>query len=117
MRIKINDKAAFNYVRRCYQHAHPSCGMQLHSPKWEAMLEKVQGQWLTVETDYLFNDQFNTVPIPGVSTLGMRIMQSDVVAIEDDIRGSMLECAWCGFHQEKVDGGMCLHCGKTEYIN
>lgn len=115
MKIKINDNAASNYVRRCYRHASPSCGM-LHRPEWETMLSKVQGKWLEVETDYLFDDQFNTVPIPGVSELGMRIMIEDVTAIVDDVRPVMLKCKWCGHHQPSIDGGLCWHCGKSEYI-
>ena len=84
MRIKLDDNAASNYVTRCYRNASPSCGM-LHNPEFSAMLEKVQGKWLEVETDYLFEDQFNTAPIPGVSELGLRVMAEDVAEIENDV--------------------------------
>lgn len=85
MRIKLFSNAARNYVHRCYRHAHPSCGM-LHNPEWENMLKAVEGKWLDVETDWLFKNQFNTAPIPGVSELGMRVMAEDVEEIEGDVR-------------------------------
>lgn len=85
MRIRLHANAAAAYVRRCYKRAHPQCGM-LHRPEWKDMLEKVEGQWLEVETDYLFDAQFNTAPIPGVSEHGMRLMAEDVAEIEDDVR-------------------------------
>ena len=85
MKIKINENAAANYLARCYRGANPRCGM-LHRPEWMQMLEKVQGQWLEVETQWLFDTQFNTAPIPGVSENGMRIMIEDVSEIVDDVR-------------------------------
>ena len=116
MRILLNDKAASHYVQRCYRHAHPACG-QLHNPKFAAMLEAVQGKWLEVETDYLFKDQFNTVPIPGVSELGLRVMATEVVAIEDDERLGAVKCGWCGAHQPEADGPHCTTCDKgSEFL-
>lgn len=85
MQIKLFKEAAANYVRRCYRHAHPSCGM-LHRPEWADMLRKVEGKWLEVETEYLFADQFNTAPIQGVSESGMRIMGEDVEEVRGDVR-------------------------------
>lgn len=85
MKVKLYDQAARNYIQRCYRHASPACG-RLHRPEFAAMLEKVQGKWIEVETDWLFADQFNTVPIEGVSETGMRLMSGDVEEIQDDIR-------------------------------
>lgn len=85
MKIKLYASASSNYVRRCYKGAHPACGM-LHNQEFAAMLEKVNGQWIEVETDWLFRDQFNTAPIAGVSDLGLRVMAQDVEEIEGDIR-------------------------------
>lgn len=112
MRVKVHENAALNYVERCYRHARPQCGM-LHRPEWEAMLEKIQGQWVEVETDHLFRDQFNTAPIPGVSEQGMRLMVEDITAIEDDARIGVIKCRWCYGYD---DGGTCGKCGKTEYL-
>lgn len=85
MKIKLSLDAASAYVRRCYKHARPACGM-LHNPEFAEMLRKVQGQWIDVETDFLFKDQFNTAPIAGVSDLGLRVMVSDIDEVQDDIR-------------------------------
>jgi hypothetical protein len=115
MRIRLNDKAATHYVTRCYRHAHPQCGM-LHSPKFAKMLEAVEGQWLEVETDHLFNDQFNTAPIPGVSENGLRLMLGDIVAIEDDARIGVVKCAWCAGYDHNHDEA-CDNCGKSEYLH
>ena len=114
MRIKMNDEAARHYVTRCYRHAHPACG-QRHNPKFATMLRAVQGQWIEVETDHLFRDQFNTVPIPGVSENGLRVMVSDIVDIEDDVRQGVVKCSWCYGYDTDGDGA-CDKCGKTEYL-
>lgn len=114
MRIHIRKDAASAYHHRCYKGAHPACGM-LHNPDWEKMLEQVQGQWLEVETEHLFRDQFNTAPIPGVSELGMRIMIQDIDAIEDDARDGIIKCNWC-FGYDKDNDGKCDNCSKSEYL-
>lgn len=109
MQIRIKEDAKASYIRRC------------HAINWDwaNMLEKVQGQLLEVETEYLFRDQFNTAPIPGVSDLGMRIMAADISEIIDDIRPSKIRCQWCGKISDATvygDFDMCLHCGKIDYI-
>lgn len=80
------------------------------------MLEAVQGQWLEVETEHLFHDQFNVAPIPGVSDLGLRLMIEDIVAIEDDIRQGVVKCQWCYGYDHNHDG-KCDKCGKTEHLS
>lgn len=114
MRIKLYSEAASHYVTRCYRGAHPQCG-QLHNPKWQKMLEAVQGTWLEVETEHLFRDQFNTAPIPGVSENGMRVMIEDVEAIENDVRQGVVKCQWCYGYDHDHDG-KCDKCGKSEYL-
>ncbi len=54
--------------------------------KFRKMMQAVAGQWLEVETDYLFQNQFNTPPIPGVSENGLRVMAGNVAEIENDAR-------------------------------
>lgn len=77
------------------------------------MLEAVQGKWIEVETKHLFSDQFNTVPIPGVSELGMRIMMESVEEIEDDVRIGMKKCYYCG---EQTRDDKCNKCKTAEYL-
>lgn len=114
MRVKVNENAAQHYVARCYRHANPQCG-KLHNEEYEAMLQQVQGQWLEVETEHLFRDQFNTGPVPGVSEHGLRLTVADVTEIEDDVRAGVIKCDWCfGYDHDK--DGKCDKCGKTDFL-
>lgn len=77
-------------------------------------LKPVSGRLLTVETDFLFGDQFNTAPVPGISESGFRVMIADVSEIIGDIRPDYMRCNWCGKCSLKRD--VCLNCGKSEYL-
>jgi hypothetical protein len=79
------------------------------------LLNMVRGKTLIVDTKYLFRDQFNTIPIRGVSDTGLRIMESAVVEVIDDIRINRSRCNWCGKHFES-GVFFCPHCGQTDYI-
>lgn len=85
---------------------------------WFDMLEAIAGRVIEVETDHLFKDQFNTVPIEGVSSSGMRIMASSVDEVIDDEREYMLRCTYCGQASEVsyVDSLRCPHCGQGDYL-
>lgn len=114
MKILLHENAAANYVHSCYKGARPDCA-RLHSEEFYEMLKKVQGKWLEVETDHLFNDQFNTAPIEGVSPLGLRVAHSEVAAIEGDIRQGIKKCYWC-FGYDRTGAGFCDKCGKSEHL-
>jgi hypothetical protein len=114
MKILIAKDASGIYHRACYRHARPDCGM-LHNPTFKKMLEAIEGQWLDVETEHLFDDQFNTGPIPGVSEYGMRIMLNCVADIQDDVRVGVVKCGWCYGYDHDHDG-KCDKCGKSEYL-
>ena len=90
MQILINENAAGNYIKRCYKHARPEA-YGLHNENFYNILKNVQGNWLSVETEHLFSDQFNTAPIDGV------------------------KCQWC-YGYDKDNDGACDKCGKTEYL-
>jgi hypothetical protein len=82
---------------------------------WYGKMERIRGKTVEVETKYLFRDQFNTVPIRGVSESGLRIMMKDVERIIDDARIGRSRCGWCGEHFES--GVLfCPHCGKGGYV-
>lgn len=114
MRVLVQKNAAENYFRRCYRHASPQA-YGLHRPEWVETLKAVEGQWLEVETEHLFSDQFNTAPIPGVSELGLRLMVEDIAAIEGDVRHGVVKCRWCGGYDRDGDGA-CDKCAKTDYL-
>lgn len=81
---------------------------------WANAVKAVEGMWVEIETDYLFEDQFNTVPIPHSSN-GVRLMAADVMAVEDDVRPFYKRCTWCGRPVPR-DYLFCLHCGHSEYL-
>lgn len=118
MKIKLFPNAASEYVRRCYRHAPASCG-RLHSPEFAAMLEKVNGQWLEIETDYLFADQFNTAPIEGVSELGLRVMAESVEQIEGDIRPGKIFDRYTHKHYTNLESvpPECLTNERKKYLS
>ncbi len=82
---------------------------------WASKLEEIEGMLIKVETEFLFKDQFNTAPIPGVSESGMRIMQNVVEEVIDDERLNKVKCNWCGTVSNDNDT-VCLRCEKSEYL-
>lgn len=107
MKVKVKDNAKDYYVSRT-AHNH-----QFVNWEWADVLEKVQGWTLEVETKFLFKDQFNTAPIPGISEQGLRLMASDVSEVIDDIRPGKSICRWC-HHWTATQ--TCENCGKSEYL-
>lgn len=89
MRIKLHDDAARRYLSQFR-------GSSIPNIEWGRTLSKIEGKELAVETDYLFADQYNTPPIPGVTEIGLRIMQESVEKVIDDVRPGLMRCHWCG---------------------
>ena len=104
MRIHVREDATARYMRRTYKG--------VRSSEWCKTLTQVEGTWLDVETEFLFRDQFNTVPIDGISESGLRIMLEDIDAIEDDVRQDTRKCFWCGTMGTMADT-QCPKCSKT----
>jgi len=52
-------------------------------------LEKSTNKWIEIETNYLFDNQYNTVD-------GRRIFDRDIKAIRNDARVGMGRCEYCG---------------------
>lgn len=50
--------------------------------------KRMAGKWVTVETDYLFNNQYNTAT--------HRVMDSQVSAVRNDARHNRGVCKYCG---------------------
>jgi hypothetical protein len=88
----------------------------LHNAAFADKLRMIQGQWLEVDTTHLFSDQFNTVAIEGVTEHGLRVMQSDVIAIENDVRNNVVKCQWC-YGYDTDNDGKCDRCGKDDYLS
>lgn len=49
------------------------------------------GEWVEIDTKYLFNNQYNTLP-----PHNKRIFDAEIQRIEDDVRDGMGKCKFCG---------------------
>ena len=107
MRIHIKKNA----VSLC----RTSASFMPYSQEWLNKIEAIQGHWIPVETDYLFNAQFNTGPIEGVTDNGLRITANSVDAIENDIRPFKTRCDWCGKVFDKAFE--CPNCGNKKHLD
>ena len=114
MEILINENAAKNYITRCYSKARPDA-VGLHNENFYNILKGLQGKWIEVETTHLFSDQFNTVPVEGVTGSGARIDLADVLEIKDDVRPGLKKCVWCYGYDHNQDG-LCDRCEQAEYL-
>jgi len=84
--------------------------------EWRSVMRSIQGTTIEVETNHLFKDQYNTVPLPGVSENGLRVLDYIVDGVIDDDRIGRGKCSWCGHHSIKSEKG-CQHCEKgLEYM-
>jgi rRNA maturation endonuclease Nob1 len=45
----------------------------------------------------------------------LRVMQSDVVAIVNDVRNNVVKCQWC-YGYDTDNDGKCDRCGKDDYL-
>ena len=133
MKIKIKDNAA-----ALYNTAFKGQAIPCH--KWVEILRAVAGEWLEVETKFLFGDQFNTAPMPkeqverclarlgeyarmtygeeikkSLESMGVRVMIQSVASIDGDVRPGMARCGYCGKNTKA--GEPCEHCQHgTEYV-
>lgn len=79
-------------------------------------LEAIGGQWVDIDTKFLYNDQLNTMPIIGVTNIGLRIYQKDIEEIQDDERIGRWRCGYCGSWVNT--GKPCQNCDKgTSYMS
>lgn len=111
---------------------HEAIGAGLHIPT------SLDGATIELETDFLFGNQWNTAPIPGVSDEGLRVFDWCENAVFNDrgqrtqsrngwylditdemraIRRQTLQCGYCG-HYQKHDCGLmfCPDCLGSEYL-
>ena len=113
MKIKIKENASSIYAGSTndFEYSH----------EWYNIYKELAGEIIEVETDYLFSNQFNTVPIEGISDIGLRIMEEYVEEVIDDEREGKGRCQYCGENVEladnyDVDELICINCGKEGYI-
>jgi hypothetical protein len=97
----------------------------------------VDGREIELETKHLFDNQWNTAPIPGVTEKGLRVFDWALDAISNigaprgikrghwleqtaemrEIRRNTVKCGYCG-RQEPAQKGyvFCPHCLDSEYL-
>ena len=107
MKIKIKENASELYANK-YQGKLEG----LFNIEWFRVLKKIEGMVLEVDTKYLFKDQYNTVPVEGVSDAGLRIMDDYVECVIDDERQGKARCLYCGKTVELDD--KCNICGSFD---
>jgi len=95
MRIQIRLRASQTLCYRLLRH-RPSKKLTPSEQLLSCLLGQVEGQWVEVNTAYLFADQFNTQPIRKVSKKGLRVHYLEVQAIEGDVRPTATKCPCCG---------------------
>lgn len=84
------------------------------TPKqYKDAMEEIAGQWIDVETDHLFENQYNVTTPNGV---GLRIMESQVRGVQDDARTGKQRCNYCGKISEYIGLDLCPHCGYYGYV-
>lgn len=74
---------------------------------WQDAMNAMRGQWVEVETEHLFRNQFN------VATA--RVMACDIDGVKDDVRPFRKKCNWCGLHSAHVVK-KCPNCGKDSFM-
>lgn len=101
MQIKIVDRPWFTWQT---------------SKQYMERIKALAGQWLEVETEYLFKSGFNTPSEnPELYENGLRVSTKDVAEIKDDMRRYRKFCHYCHHHSALVEK-VCKHCGHTDHF-
>ena len=119
MKLKIKKDAGTIYIRNLYKGMRPDYCAPKEARGFGDKITAIQGMTIEVETRYLWDNQFNTAPIEGVSESGLRILdfegeESIIEEIIDDVRPSRLKCPEC-FHylrEDDEEDEPCWWCGK-----
>lgn len=71
-----------------------TAGAEYSRDDYNTALKSIRGQWVNVDTRYLFRDQYNLV------TPAIRVYDKDIDAVRDDARRGLVKCGYCGaqFH-------------------
>ena len=112
MKIVIRKYAASEYVGRMTLRdgrLHPQ-----YNSEWYTILCKIEGKTLDVDTNCVFKYNFNTMPIDGVSSLGLQVGIESIERIIDDVRGELMHCTYCGRTQKKATHCEC--CGRDNFL-
>lgn len=67
-----------------------NAGSEYSSKPWDKTIVTLRGQWVEVDTTYLFNNQYN------LKNYDLRVMDESVEAVRDDARPGKVKCGYCG---------------------
>jgi len=108
MKLKIKEDAGTIFLHKHYKNMSPHYCAPAIVRVYADKITAIQGMTIEVETRYLWDDQFNTVPIEGISKLGLRILdfkgeKSIIEEIIDDERPLRPKCKKCGHYYRSMD--------------
>ena len=119
MQLKIKEDAGSIFVKNHYKGMGPEYWMPAVTREYADKITAIQGMTIEIETKILWDDQFNTAPIEGISEIGLRILDfkdegSIIEEIIDDARPGRAKCGSCGHYLREDDriGDPCWWCGK-----
>jgi len=120
MKLKIKQDAGTIFVKNYYRGKKLDAFMPSMTRKFADQITALQGMEIIVETKFLWDDQFNTAPIPGISEYGMRITdlerdESIIEEIIDDVRPNRQKCPECRHYLREMgeNEGTCYWCGVS----
>lgn len=106
MRLKIKSNAKDLYYAGLRANRSRNVGFTKAENTFGDIIKKIQSTWVEVDTDFIWDDQYNTVSIVGVSKNGIRILDfnneqefSIIDTIEGDVRLHRLKCSKCGHYE------------------
>ena len=119
MELKIKEDAGTIFLHNHYKNKSPHYCAPATVREFADKITAIQGMTIEVETKHLWDDQFNTAPIEGISENGLRILdfkgeKSIIEEIINDVRPSRLKCPLC-FHYLREDDkeeDTCWWCGE-----
>ncbi|MDG0860350.1 hypothetical protein [Staphylococcus equorum] len=82
--------------------------------EFEDILDNIAGKTLEVDTEFMFPNEFNLKPIPGLTNDFIRVFIEDVDKVIDDIRSGKAHCELCGETSDSLE--VCTHCGHSDYL-
>jgi len=117
MKLLIKKNAGTIYMKNHYRGKSPEYVMSHEARSFGEMITAIEGMEIEVETEYLWDNQYNTAPIEGISENGLRILdfkgdESIIEEIIDDVRPTRKSCNKCGSYATE-DGsadGCCRWC-------
>lgn len=122
-----DEAAQYAELKASLKQTHPPC-MRSHGGDWHYQKARHRLE-VTLETEHLFNDQWNTAPVEGVSDKGLRIFDwaedymgtgrnpnirmgywIDQTPEMIEVRRNRNVCAYCGTQEDAARGT--VFCGK-----